>query len=83
MEVEGLKRGDIIKNNHAGNVDPYLVYLRKGTIRQGRYTHKSYDCLSSDGRKVQLFRDTADIIKVGHMEEFDAFMSALNALKSM
>ena len=82
MDVE-FRRGDIIKNNHSGEGNPikYLLYIGKGTIRQGRYTHKSYDFIGYDGKKVQMFRDDADIEKVGHMDEFEAFMSALKSLK--
>lgn len=79
----GFSRGDIVKNNYAGESNPlrYLVYLRKGTIRQGRYSHKSFDCLGYDGKIVQFFRDDAQLEKVGHMDEFDAFLSALKSLK--
>lgn len=78
-----LVRGDIVKNNHAGDGNPikYLLYIGKGTIRQGRYTHKSYDFIGYDGKKVQIFRDGADIEKVGHMDEFDSFLFSLKQLK--
>ncbi len=82
---KALVRGDIVKNNYAGEGNPYryLVYLRKGTIRQGRYTSKSYDCLGYDGKIAQFFRDDVQFEKVGHMEELDAFLNALRGLKSM
>lgn len=84
MEYEFV-RGDVIRNNHAGKGNPirHLLYVGKGTIRQGRYTHKSYDFIGYDGKKVQIFRDDADIEKIGHMEEFDSFLSALKRLKDM
>lgn len=83
MGKEELVCGDIIVNNHAGGRNKYLIYLRNGTIRQGRYKHRSYDCLSCDGKTVQLFKDTADIEKIGHMKEFDAFVLALKGLEIM
>lgn len=84
-KLEALVRGDIVKNNYAGEGNPYryLAYLRKGEIWQGRYSSKSYDCLGHDGKIVQFFRDDAQLEKVGHMDELDAFMDALRGLKSM
>lgn len=75
--------GDIVRNNHAGEGNPirHLLYIGKGTIKQGRYSHKSYDFIGYDGKKVQIFREDADIEKVGHMDEFDSFLSALKRLK--
>lgn len=84
MEKE-FSRGDIVRNNHAGEGNPirHLLYIGKGTIRQGRYMHKSYDFIGYDGKKVQIFREDADIEKVGHMDEFDAFLAALKRLKDI
>lgn len=78
-------KGDIVINNYAGEKNPfrYLVYLRKGTIRQGRYSHKTYECIGYDGKIAKFFRDDSQFEKVGHMDEFDAFLYALNALKDM
>lgn len=80
-----LVRGDVVRNNYAGKNNPcrYLVYLRKSTIRQGRYSHKGYDCIGFDGKIVQLFRDDEQLEKVGHIDEFDAFMSALKSLREL
>lgn len=77
-----LRKGDIVKNIYAGEGNPnrFLMFLGKGTIRQGRYTHKSFDCLAYDGRKVQLFRDNEPLEHVGHMDEYDAFIAALRKL---
>lgn len=85
MEELKLVRGDIVRNNHAGDENPikHLLYIGKGTIRQGRYTNKSYDFIGYDGKKVQLFRGDADIEKIGHMDEFDAFLNSLKRLKDM
>lgn len=79
------KKGDIVKNRYAGEENPYryLVYLGKGTIRQGRHRSKSYDCLGFDGKKAQFFRNEEQFELVGHMTEFDLFMSALGRLRTM
>lgn len=76
------KKGDVVRNIFAGENNPnrFLLYIGKGTCRQGRYTHKVYNCIRYDGEKVQLFRDPDGLVKVGHMDEFDAFMAALEAL---
>ena len=83
MDVENLVKGDIVRNRFAGDGNPYcfLLYLGKSTIRQGRYSHKGYDCIAYDGRKVQLFREDDPLIKVGHMDEYDTFVAALRRLK--
>ena len=80
-----FRKGDIVRNMHAGAGNPnrHLMYVGKGIIRQGRYTHKSYDCIAYDGEKVQFFRDDAQFEVVGHMDEFDSFIAALKKLKSM
>ena len=85
MDEFKLIRGDIVRNNHAGDENPlkYLLYIGKGTIRQGRYTSKSYDFIGYDGKKVQLFRNDADIEIVSHMDEFDSFLDALKRLKDI
>lgn len=77
------RTGDIVRNIFAGEGNPfrYLLYIGKGTARQGRYSHKVYNCIGFNGEKVQLFRDPDGLVKVGHMDEFDAFVTALNALK--
>lgn len=81
--TDKLAKGDIVRNRFAGDANPrrLMVYLGKSTIRQGRYTHRGYDCLDYDGEKVQLFRENDPLVKVGHMDEYDAFMSALGRLK--
>ena len=78
-----FRKGDIVCNVFAGKANPnrYLLYLGKSTIRQGRYKSKGYDCLSYDGKKVQLFREHDPIVFVGHMAEYDSFMKALAVLK--
>lgn len=78
-----LKKGDIVQNIFAGKRNPtrFLLYIGKGTCRQGRYTSRVYDCIGYDGRKVQLFREPDGLVKVGHMDEFDKFMAALATLK--
>lgn len=83
MMMTDFHKGDIVQNLFAGKNNPtrFLLYIGKGTCRQGRYTHKVYDCIRYDGKKVQLFRDPDGIVKVGHMDEFDTFMGALNALR--
>lgn len=83
MGTEKLVKGDIVRNKFAGDGNPrrFMVYLGKSTIRQGRYTSKGYTCLDYDGSKVQLFREDEPLIKVGHMEEYDAFIKALRRLK--
>ena len=78
-----FKKGDIVKNNYAGESNPfkYLMFLKCGTITHGRYRHKAYDCISYSGEKVQFFRDGNQLEIVGHMAEFDAFLVALKKLK--
>lgn len=81
--MDDLKKGDIVMNIFAGKSNPtrFLLYIGKGTCRQGRYSQKVYNCIGYDGKKVQLFQDPDGLVKVGHMGEFDAFMSALKALR--
>lgn len=78
-----LHKGDIVQNIFAGenNRNRFMLYIGKGTCKQGRYTHKVYDCIGYDGRKIQIFREPDGLVKVGHMNEFDAFMAALKSLK--
>ena len=78
-----VRKGDIVLNIFAGKRNPkrFLLYIGKGTCRQGRYTHKVYDCIDYDGQKVQLFRDPDGLVNVGHMDEFDTFIAALKLLK--
>ena len=80
-----FKKGDIVMNIYAGRGNPtrYLLYLGKSTIRQGRYSHKTYKCMGYDGQKVEVFRENDPLVLVGHMPEYDAFMSALKKLASM
>lgn len=85
---EKIEKGDIIKNNFAGTGNPikYLLYLGKGTIKQGRYTHSVYKCLSFEGKKVNLFTEKYTeglpvMSYIGHMDEYDAFIKKLRTLK--
>ena len=77
-----FKKGDVVRNNYADAENPhrYLMFLKCGTIRQGQYTHKSYDCIVYSGQRVQLFRDDSQLEKVGHMDEFDEYCMALKRL---
>lgn len=81
-QIEEIRKGDIICNPYAGKNNPtrYLLFLGKGTIKQGRYTHKIYKCIDYDGKKVELMRDTP-IVYIGHMNEFDDFLKALKKLE--
>ena len=88
MSNEKFKRGDIVRNVWAGSGNPYkyLMYIGKGTVKQGRYTHKVFCCIGYDGKKVNLFMDgikpgEPSIEKIGHIDEYDKFMSALKMLK--
>lgn len=85
MSEYNFRKGDIIRNLWAGSRNPTacLVYIRKSSIRQGRYSHKTYECIDYKGRKVHLMRDDAKIELIGHMEEFDSFISALESIKSL
>lgn len=76
-------KGDIVVNLYTTEANPnhFLLYIKKGYCQQGRYRHKTYDCIAYDGRKVQLFRDDGGVKKVGHMDEFDIFMAALKKLR--
>lgn len=76
-----LHPGDIVRNGYAGELNPYrdFLYLRKGTYGKGIHAQKTYDGLTCDGKKIKLFRD-APIEKIGHMDEYDAFMAALSRL---
>ena len=78
-------KGDILLNLYAGKGNPfrYVMFLECGTIRQGRYRHKSYDCIGYDGTKHQFFRDDNQFVKVGHMYAFDAFVAALDGLRDI
>ncbi|MCD8308918.1 MAG: hypothetical protein LUD19_03605 [Clostridia bacterium] len=55
------------------------MFLRKGTCKQGRYVHPTYNGIDYRGRPIQIFRD-APIEKIGHMPEYDAFKAALKRL---
>lgn len=88
MSKEKIEKGDIIKNNFAGTGNPtkYLLYLGKGTIKQGRYTHSVYKCLSFEGKKVNLFTEKYTeglpvMTYIAHMDEYDAFIKQLKTLK--
>ena len=41
MDDTKFRAGDIVENIFAGKSNPqkYLMYLRKGTVKQGRYTN--------------------------------------------
>lgn len=80
-----FRKGDIVRNVYASEKNPnrYLMYVGKGTIRQGRYVHKTYDCINYNGEKVDLFREGDPLEVVRHMDEFDAFMVSLKRLKNM
>lgn len=77
-----FKKGDIVINGFAGEGNPIrkFLYLGKGSIRQGRYTHKTYKGIGWDGKKIDLFRD-APLIYAGHMKEYDDFVKALSRLR--
>lgn len=83
--MSDLRKGDIVRNIYAGKGNPcaYLLYLGKGTCRQGRYRHKVYDCIGYDGKKVQVLRENDPLVLVGHMDEFDAFLAALKGLAQL
>ena len=85
LKPRPFHKGDIVMNIFAGKGNPYryLLYLGKGTCRQGRYSHKVYDCIGYDGTKVQIFRENEPLVVVGHMTEFDDFIAALRKLASM
>lgn len=74
-----FRKGDIVQNIFAGKNNPtrFLLYIGKGTCG---HTHKVYDCIGYDGKKVQLFREPDGLVKIGHMYEFDTFMAALRSL---
>ena len=81
MGKDKIEKGDIIKNNFAGDGNPcqYLLYLGKGTIKQGKYTHSVYKCLSFEGEK---YTDGIPVMTyIGHMDEYDAFIKQLKTLK--
>lgn len=83
--MSDFRKGDIVRNIYAGEGAPraYLLYLGKGTCKQGRYRHKVYDCIGYDGEKVQVFRKNDPLVLVGHMDEFDAFLAALKGLAQL
>lgn len=88
MKDPDFKQGDIVMNIYAGESNPqrYLLYIGKCTIRQGRYTSKGYKCIAHDGDKVELFRDGPfgdTLVKIGHMDEYDAFKNALSKLREL
>lgn len=80
-----FRKGDIIRNDWAGDNNPqkHLMFLRCGTIKQGRFSHKGYECLAHDGRKVNLYRDSDKNVLIGHMDEYDKFVLALKKLKNI
>lgn len=83
--MERLKKGDIVKNIHAGENNPqrYLLYIGKCTIKQGRFNSKGYKCIAYDGKTVELFMDDEPLVKIGHMEEYDEFKNALKSIKEI
>lgn len=78
-----LKPGDVVENGWAGRENPYrrLLYLRKGTIGSGMNKHKTFDFIGFDGKLVKLFEGNANLIRVGHMEEYDNLIAALRSLR--
>lgn len=80
-----LKKGDIVRNISAGENNPlrYLMYLCKGSVLQGRYIHNSCSCLAYDGRRVTVYTANNSLEYVGHIDEFDAFISALKQLRGV
>ena len=80
-----FKKGDILKNGWAGEGNPcsHMMYLRAGTVRQGRYTHKVFKCIGYDGQIIDQMQNNHRLEVVGHMPEFDAFRAALKRLKDM
>lgn len=80
-----FKKGDILKNKFAGENNPYryVMFLKCGTIRQGKFSNKSYDCMGYDGKKAQFFRDDNQFECVGHLKEFDIFLAELKKLKGL
>jgi len=80
-----FRPGDILKNGWAGDGNPcsHMMYLRAGTVRQGRYTHKVFKCIGYDGQIVNQMQNDHRLEAVGHMSEFDAFRAALKRLKGM
>lgn len=82
-DQQNFRKGDILINGFAGEGNPIrrFLYLGKGSIKQGRYTHKTYKGIGYDGKKIDLFRDTP-LIYVGHMQEYDDFIAALSRLRN-
>lgn len=81
-ELKPLRKGDIVRNEYAGEGNPirHFLYLGKGTIKQGRYTHKVFKGIGYDGEKIDLFQDTP-LTYVRHMDEYDAFITALASME--
>ena len=77
-----FRAGDIVENIYAGKGNPnkYLMYWRKGTVKQGRYMQKTYDCINYNKEKVRLLRSNEPLIFIGHMAEYDNFIAALKSL---
>lgn len=82
-EVCPFRKGDVLRNDWAGDENPikYTMFLGCGTIKQGRFKTKAYDCIAYNGAKVQHLRHDNRLVKVGHIDEFDAFLLMLKKLK--
>lgn len=73
-----FKKGDILENGWTTEKNPFhlSVFLKCGKVGG----QKTYDCITYDGRIVNHCQDGNKLNAVGHMKEYDEFMSALKKL---
>ena len=73
-----FKKGDILENGWTTERNAFhlSVFLKCGNVGG----QKTYDCISCDGRILNHLRDGNKLTAVGHMKEFDDFVSALKKL---
>lgn len=72
------KKGDILKNGWTTEKNPthLSVFVKCGKVGN----QKTFDCIGYDGSLIHHLQYDNKIEVVGHMEEYDSFISALKKL---
>lgn len=78
MKACPFKKGDILENGWTTEKNPthLSVFVKCGKIGN----EKTYDCIGYDGIIVHHCRENNKLNVVGHMKEYDDFVSALKTL---
>lgn len=73
-----LNKGDILRNDWTSEENPfhYTMYIKRGRVGNQR----TIDCLAYDGSIVNWCEYDNKLCIVGHLKEYDNFISALSKL---